>query len=379
MTTAFQSDAFQNDAFQIESESESFVFGQAQANILQIYFVHGQTQTTILQVYQVYAQAQAYVQPLAFGQAQGTILQTYFVHAQAQAEIFRDTSYVHAQAQAYLLTVVHGQAQASILQSYFVHTQAQAKIKQTYFVHAQAQAQIRGLVYAQAQGTVKQTYKVFAQALGLIRQPELIFGQARSSIKQTYFISAQAQAYLDHKRVYAQAQAYIQRMAFAQAQAFIGNFKFAQAQALIAPPASELGYTIQYNGYTLPGYAQGEAFISNMRLFGITVLGLDGQPLEQRGLENKEITIRLLILDTTYQRAKEQVQTAATYLRSERNNWSRLYLKRFDRYYLAKVVKINISQDAGVHENALEYTIIFEAKPWLYGVPNYIITEDSEQ
>src|SRR6185312_13677206 len=115
-----------------DPSSDTFAFGQAQADIKQTYNGFAQPQADIKQTYN------------GFSQGRGDIKQTYFGFAQAQANI------------------VH---------TYFGCAQSQANIKQTYYGFAQAQARIlqvyRG--YGQAQGYLPANLgQVYAQALAFI-------------------------------------------------------------------------------------------------------------------------------------------------------------------------------------------------------------------
>lgn len=227
--------------------------------------------------------------------------------------------------------------------------QAQAKIAALHSKVAQAQALINsGLQTGQARAVITST-----------RNGNIQFGQALSDIRRSGIMGhGQARAFILTKIKVAQARAKIKRVTFAsaQAQAYIGHFGFGQAQAII-----ETGrYIVNYGGLDLPGYAQSEDLESVIR-----VESSGNRITENLGRNNKTISLTMRVVGNSYAENKEEILKAATILRRFKT-WTKLYLGDPNRYYLVLPKKITTGQIAGVKEKITDYTITFEAKPWLY-------------
>lgn len=278
----------------------------------------------------------------------------------------------------------HGQARARIkLAGINRHGQARARIKQTFQGYAQVQAIINQVLQTgQAQAFIGDQLRVgWGQAQAWIRMTRRGHGQARAWIKVKRWTWGQAQAYILKGVGYGQAQAFIagktvqhgqarayilgKLVGYAQAQGFIKRtISHGMAQAYIL--RDEAGYLVKYNNYLLPGYLQGEALVSDMSKFSWDA-EFYATRTEPTGLENKVIEAQFLIVEDTYANAKIKVHIAGTMLRSSRREYTRLFLKNPDRYYLALTRGIRTEQTAGINEKHLTYDVTWEAKPWLYG------------
>lgn len=347
-------------------------------------------------------------------------------HAQAQARI-KGIPKQPAQAQAFMfglgygignvqaiidfnLTVGWGQAQAHISIRHYSFAQARARIKTQRWAWGQSQGfikprystgQSQGYIFAlgstrygQTQARIKQTSYSFGQSQASINQV-LATGQAQglilSAIKSTCG-QARAKIAYDERKGFSQAQAGIKSrsgVASGNARVLIATFGtqgYGQAQALIKKTIgfgqaqgwifrTEAGYLVKYNNYILPGYLQSEALISEEGIYTTEVDKYDFSTFsEYTGLKNKLIEIELLVVDSTYGATKEQIQKASTMLRSSREDFVRLTLKRPDRYYLALTKSISTGQTAGRGEDKTRYKVTFEAKPWAYGTTRYELT-----
>lgn len=124
-------------------------------------------------------------------------------------------------------------------------------------------------------------------------------------------------------------------------------------------------YLCKYNNYQLPGYVQTESFNSEMRLAEHYADYADGSLSEYTGLQNKTLTVDLKVWEQTFDDAKEQVQLAATYLRSKRAGFADLYLQYTDRHYEALVKTISLENQAGRAVRLMDYQATFECRPWL--------------
>lgn len=205
----------------------------------------------------------------------------------------------------------------------------------------------------------------FTQSLADIKAIKSKHLQSRTSVKAQGLNYFQAQVRVTRdKRKYFQAQAKIKLVpkASTQAQAWIKNKKsIIQAQAFIHSQR----YLVQYNGFQLPGYLQEEIMDSTENIESMYGAYGDSEFSEYLGLENKVITLRLLVLGDTYLECKNQIQDAATALRSQRTGFKPLYVQNYSKHYEALVKSITLEADARINKKA-EYTVIFEAKPWLY-------------
>lgn len=124
-------------------------------------------------------------------------------------------------------------------------------------------------------------------------------------------------------------------------------------------------YLCKYNSYVLPGYVQSESLPSEMTIVDHYAPYADGSPSEYTGLVNKALTVSLKVWDETFAQAKEEVQLAATYLRSKRAGFAPLYLEYSDRHYDALVKTIAVTNQAGGIGRLMTYDVNFECRPWL--------------
>lgn len=381
----------------IPSQLPSYGFGQAQAQIISFNV-------------NKFAQAQAIInQVLVTGQSQGSILAIVYRRGQARARI-KATSRRFGQARAKIKainTTQFAQAQA-VLNSAWGVGQAQALTRRfrwgwgqvrAVIIHRQSYGQAQAYIAAfgtykvgQAQARIKQIYQGYAQSQAFINQ-SLRVGQARAVISSTKKLSyAQVRAKIKGQpRSLGQTQAriLIKYVGVGQAQALITSFntiKCAQAQALIKRTIaygqaqgwinrSDAGNLVKYNNYLLPGYLQSESLISEEGIYTAEVEKFDFSTLsEYTGLKNKFIDISMKVMASTYAEGKEQVHLAGTMLRSNRSDFVRLSLLRTDRYYLAKTVSIKTEQVAGRGERTTPYSVVFEARPWSYGIETHTLT-----
>lgn len=360
-------------------------FGQAQADILQTYQGYAQAQAQIVKGTRAYAQAQGAILATVFGfaQAQADIKQIYYGFAQAQAQIaiyswgfgqaqgdILATSRGYAQAQAFIDSYTLQFAQARALIDSPVKTavgQTQAVIIRNKHAHAQAQGFIDSGTYS-AYG-LAQAYITFRGTFGqaeayIIKLNNRKYAQAQARVIGYYNKHAQAQAMIAHKYATGQSQAIIQltgRLQTGLAQAQITNrFPVGQAQAMIRSQR----YLVMYNKYQLPGYAQGEAFNSPMKIVAHPTAYNDISFTEYLGLENKSISIRMLVTGETYLACKNQIQDAGTIIRSNRKGFAPLYVQAYDKHYEALGTSIKFEASVANIRSA-EYTLEFEAKPWL--------------
>lgn len=124
-------------------------------------------------------------------------------------------------------------------------------------------------------------------------------------------------------------------------------------------------YLAQYNTYQLPGYVQGESFDSSENIAQHPAAYADGSESEYTGLQNKLLSLRLKVWEQDYLTCKEQVQLAATMLRSKKNGFAPLFVQYTDRYYDAMTQSIKLQKDVPSSVRTLEYDVQFECKPWL--------------
>jgi hypothetical protein len=136
-------------------------------------------------------------------------------------------------------------------------------------------------------------------------------------------------------------------------------------------------YLANYNSYTLPGYVQSEQFDSSMNIAAHYADYADGSESEQVGLQNKVLNLVLKVWECDYATAKNEVQKAATILRSKRKGWAPLYVHYSDRYYWAMTPKIGFDKTAGSSVRTLDYQVQFECKPWLISVSGHTLTGTS--
>lgn len=131
------------------------------------------------------------------------------------------------------------------------------------------------------------------------------------------------------------------------------------------PLGGAQNYLCKFNTYTLPGYVQNEQFNSEMNIAEHYATYADGSLSEYTGLQNKNLVVNLKVWEQDFATAKDQVQLAATYLRSKRSGFGDLYLQYSDRHYEALVKTITLSNEAGRSVRLMDYNVTFECKPWL--------------
>lgn len=272
-------------------------------------------------------------------------------YAQAKALIHRPEGYGQARARIKKEGINrHGQARAKIKQSYRGYAQGQAFIfgKSYGIGNAQASIDIQGFKFAQAQALI--AGRGFSQAQALIKTKRWAWGQAQASIRKKNLGWGQAQALILSTVISGNAQAYISlvnRTSYGQAQGLIkGTIAFGYAQAWIEQ--NRPGTLVKYNSILVPGYLQEESIENPMRI-NVTGTIYGESYSEYIGLENKILSIRMKVVQETYQEAKEKVLLAGTILRSNREGWTRLTVVDPSKYYLAKTQSINMSQRAGVN------------------------------
>ena len=369
--------------------------GQAQATIFQSIGVtkHGQAQAVI---FRPVAQAQAYIVTHNYptGQANAYIFNYWRKHSQAQGLIRVGGNTKSGQANALISSNIH-----------LVYGQAQGQIESIVSAHGQAQALItKGRAYGQSQAWIEVTTRGHGQALALISRHQS-FGQAQAEIRRgtETKVYGQAQAFIEYaQNAHAQAQAMISKGAgHGQAQARInafGNLKSGNSQAFIRRTDTRFAhgqaqaqlrrndftgqaqafisggrYIVKFNGYQMPGYAQLEDLQSIESIIEHDAAYQFGPFSEYIGLENKVISLQMKVVGETYIDVKNQVQTASTIARSAKG-WAKLYIQRGDRHYLALTKAVRTSKTVGQSMRLLDYTLDFEAKPWLISDTIHVIS-----
>jgi hypothetical protein len=136
-------------------------------------------------------------------------------------------------------------------------------------------------------------------------------------------------------------------------------------------------YLAKYNSYTLPGYVQQESFDSSMRIGDHYAPYADGSNSEILGLQNKMLSLTLKVWEQDYATCKEQVQQAATMLRSKRQGFAPLYVQYSDKHYEALVSSVKVDKTAGDTPRMLEYQVDFQCKPWLISDSTNTLTGSS--
>jgi hypothetical protein len=257
--------------------------------------------------------------------------------------------------------------------------QALAKIKRITRAHGLAKAMItRKQGYGQAQGRVDtaeiQRFGQAQAAIVLAPNTYMPTGLAAALIvKGAGYGQTQARIYAFGQQVYGQAQARILASVtyyqFAQAQAIIRGPGFGQAQALITGEK----YLVRFNNYDLPGWAQSESYDSIAILTNDRVSYVDSSFAEYVGLTNKIISLRMKVAGSTYRDVKDQVQTAATMVRSGAG-FKKLYVQHTNKYYLVLTKSIKMEKSVDKSMRMLEYTVDWEAKPWLFGEEAHTIS-----
>lgn len=303
--------------------------------------------------------------------------------AQAQASIIRFTAWGQAAARIRAENVNRfAQVRAKITYRGYASGQAQALIARFSVGQAQASILTPGMAHAQCLALITRATRTnqHAQARARIKRfKEVSFGQALADIKTRGIAHGQCQALIAGNKQYGQAQAWVaygNRRGFGQAMASIlRTIKQGQAMALIRTTVVIGGnpillpsptYLVEYNGYTLPGYAQSEALESLMDMKVHEVAMKDATLTEYMGLQNKLISLEMRVWDQTYIACKEQVQRAGVILRSKKYDYGKLRLQYADKYYEALVKKISTDKVARSSNYIADYSVEFECKPWLF-------------
>jgi hypothetical protein len=349
--------------------SHPFSFGQARAVVIQHRRWHGNAMAYMIGKPKPFAQAQAWItRTQGYGNAQALIFAPK-QHGQAQAFIRKSAGYGQAQASIAIVTVTYGfgqglawitrtqgygQAKADIKRTLRGHGLARALIGPTNRRSGQAAAYIIHIPRfksGQAQATISIQYQTFGLASAIISK-SAGYGQARARVRAFgQLVHGQAQG-----RILASTRYY----GLAQAQGIIRGPGFGQAQALITGGR----YLVRYNNYDLPGYAQFEDYGSTESLNINPATYAEASFTEYAGLVNKPITVRMKTVGETYLDVKNQVQKAATMLRSGKG-FRKLYVQHTNKYYEALAKTLKTEKSVGESMRMLEYEVEFEAKPWL--------------
>ena len=133
-------------------------------------------------------------------------------------------------------------------------------------------------------------------------------------------------------------------------------------------------YLAEYNSYQLPGYVQEESFESGQNIASHESTYADGSQSEYTGLQNKNLQLTLKVWECDYLTVKNEVEKAATILRSKNQGFAPLKVQYSDRYYSALVVRIGLSKQAGTSVRTGDYAVQFECKPWLFSSSGYTLT-----
>jgi len=136
-------------------------------------------------------------------------------------------------------------------------------------------------------------------------------------------------------------------------------------------------YLAKYNSYTLPGYVQDESFDSTMRVADHYAPYADGSNSEMTGLQNKMLSLTLKVWEEDYATCKQQVQQAATMLRSKRQGFAPLYVQYNTKHYDAMVSSLKVDKTVGDSPRVLEYQVSFQCKPWLIDDTTQTLTGSS--
>lgn len=143
------------------------------------------------------------------------------------------------------------------------------------------------------------------------------------------------------------------------------------------PLGPSQGYLARYNTYQLPGYVQREAFDSTMNIANHYATYADGSLSEYTGLQNKLLSLTLKVWEPTYLACKDEVQRAATILRTKKDGFAPLYVQYTDRYIDALTQAVKEEKTAGTSVRTLEYQVDFECKPWWTSTSGYTLTGTS--
>jgi hypothetical protein len=368
------------------------------------------------------------------GQAEASIIKSAG-YATTQVAIFRRT-FIFSQSMVSVGHFQYGLAMAFIVAQY-KYSQSLATVKQTYHKYSQAAVSIQRFErWGYALATILQTYRNpsntghaqavinmgwgLGQALATVIQTYRKYATTTVWIEATYGQPAQAltSLFIEVWQL-ANANAHIAERHFGigNATTQIGYFKYAQAQARmiafnvpkvgnagcyikvdisipnIIPSSDRASYLITFNGERIPGYVQSESFDSILNIVGYNNPYYDGSMrypdynytqsfAAYNGLENKTITLTVIVWEPTYMECKARVQEAATILKSARGKYSKLYIQNYDKYYLAMPKSLTMEKEAYTSGQRLEYQLTFDAKPWLisnetYSILNAVGTTDT--
>jgi phage-related protein len=133
-------------------------------------------------------------------------------------------------------------------------------------------------------------------------------------------------------------------------------------------------YLVEYNGYTLPGFAQKESFDSTIVTASHDAPYADGALVENMGLANKMLSMEMKVWDESYDACKNQIKKAATILRTRRQGFAKLRIQSTDKYYEAIPKSIKMDKQAGTSPKLVDYSIEFEAKPWYISDTVYTVS-----
>jgi hypothetical protein len=131
-------------------------------------------------------------------------------------------------------------------------------------------------------------------------------------------------------------------------------------------------YLVKYNNYTLPGFAQRESFDSVTNIADHYAAYVDGSLSEDLGLANKQLTVGMKVWEQDYMTCKDQVQLAATMVRSTKA-FAPLYVGYTDKHYMAMGKSVTTEKDAGTSVRTLDYEVQFECKPWLQSDTTHVL------
>lgn len=123
-------------------------------------------------------------------------------------------------------------------------------------------------------------------------------------------------------------------------------------------------YLVFYNGQNLPGFVQDENIVSAMNIASHYSAYVDGANSLYTGLQNNIVTLNLKVWKNDYATCKEQVQLAASILRSNKGGFTPLYIQTSNRYYLAIVQSIRTQKAVKESMRTMTYEVTFECKPW---------------
>lgn len=143
----------------------------------------------------------------------------------------------------------------------------------------------------------------------------------------------------------------------------------------LGPPQQ---YLAKYNNHVLPGYVQSETMDSILNIASHYGAYVDGSNSEDVGLANKVLNLTLKVWEQDYLTCKDQIELAATMVRSSRV-FTNLYVQYTDKHYIALARSISMSKAVPSSVRTLDYTVEFECKPWLVGETLHTISSDTDE